>query len=105
MNIFRALPENAVAAPIQKANPARHREPERLIALDRYNVLDTGPELAFDPIVDIGVRASGAPTGLLARVARDRQWFKARRGIDLRETAREIGLCAHTILEDRVLVI
>jgi PAS domain S-box-containing protein len=94
-----------VAAPTQKANTARHREPERLIALDRYKVLDTGPELAFDRIVDIAVRAFQAPIGLLALVDRDRQWFKARRGIDLRETAREIGLCAHTILEDRVLVI
>lgn len=42
---------------------------------------------------------------MISLVAEDRQWFKAKVGISLTETARDISFCAHAILNDDLLVI
>jgi PAS domain S-box-containing protein len=42
---------------------------------------------------------------LISLVDRDRQWFKARVGVGLAETRRDIAFCAHAIAGDGVLVV
>ncbi|MBU8540943.1 PAS domain S-box protein [Falsiroseomonas tokyonensis] len=68
-------------------------EAERLAALRRYDVLDTSPEAAFDRIVRLARQFFEVPIALISFVDADRQWFKARIGMELSETPRAIAFC------------
>ena len=86
------------------AKPAN--EAERLQALQRYRILDTPPEAAFDDLVMIAAAICGMPMGSVSLIDVDRQWFKARLGLDDPQTSRDVAFCAHAILEpDRMLVV
>lgn len=73
-------------------------EPARLAALRAYDVLDTDSEAAFDEIVQLASEICDAPMSLISLVDSDRQWFKARKGLDDAETSLEKSVCAHGIL-------
>lgn len=75
----------------------RSAEKRRLSALADYEILDTAPEEGFDDIVAIASQICGAPIAMISLVDSHRQWFKAARGMDVGETAREVAFCAHTI--------
>jgi len=85
--------------------PPLESEPERLAALERYAVLDTPPETAFDDLALLASQICGTPVALVSLVDATRQWFKARVNFDRAETAREIAFCAHAILGRDVLVV
>ncbi|HTV02467.1 MAG TPA: GAF domain-containing protein, partial [Luteitalea sp.] len=88
------------------APPLPVDEPTRLQALERYDVLDSPPEDAFDDLTAIAAQVCGYPIALLSLIDRDRQWFKSRYGIDgMRETARRNAFCAHAILQQDVFEI
>lgn len=72
-------------------------EPGRLAALGRYDILDTAAEDEFDQIVQLVQQVFGMPMAAVTLVDADRQWFKARRGLGVAETPREIAFCHHTI--------
>ena len=72
---------------------------ERLRALRELLILDTPPEQRFDRIVEFAASEFDVPIALLTLVDRDRQWFKARVGLDACETSREISFCGHAILQ------
>lgn len=82
-----------------------HGESERLDALYRYNVLDTGPEEAFDRITRLAKNALQMPMVIVSFVAEDRQWFKAKQGLEAKETCRDISFCHHTIGGVRPLIV
>ena len=77
--------------------PIPSNETARLAALQRYAVLDTGPEEAFEDIVALARFICGTPISLLALVDTDRAWFKARSGIAIPYTPREQSFCAHAL--------
>ena len=56
-------------------------ETERLAALQRYHILDTEPERAFDDLAMLASHICGTPMALITMVDADRQWFKSRIGI------------------------
>jgi signal transduction histidine kinase len=85
--------------------PAPPEEAGRLLALQRYQILDSPPEPAFDHLVELAADLFDAPIALISFVDRDRDWFKARRGFDLPEIGRDVGFCAFAILSDRVTVV
>ncbi len=68
-------------------------------------MLDTSPEAAFDDITQLVARLCDVPIALVSLVDTDRQWFKSRVGLDSTQTAREMVFCAHTILENKPLVV
>jgi diguanylate cyclase (GGDEF)-like protein/PAS domain S-box-containing protein len=80
-------------------------EHARLAALRRYNVLDSVPEEAFDRIVRIVRDVFDVPTAVVSLVDADRQWFKARVGLDAAETPRDIAFCAHAILKPTPMLV
>ena len=80
-------------------------EPQRLAALRRFQILDTPPEDEFDALVGLVLRICGVPMAMISLVDEDRQWFKAKAGVALDETPREIAFCAHTILGQEPLLV
>ena len=80
-------------------------EEQRLAALKRFGVLDTPPEAAFDELTALAAHLCGAPMALVSLVDERRQWFKARLGMDLCETTREVSFCAHALSGPEPLVV
>lgn len=78
---------------------------DRLAELERYRILDTLPERAYDDIVKLAAAICDAPIALVSLVDEKRQWFKARVGIDAEQTAKEHAFCAHAIKQDELMVV
>src|SRR6187402_1392644 len=79
-------------------------EAARLATLHDLRLLDTDPEAGFDDIVALACAITGAPTALISLVDTERQWFKARIGLDVCETPRSVAFCDHAIRGRDVLV-
>lgn len=62
-------------------------------ALDRYRILDSLPESAYDDIVRVAAAVCDTPVALVSMIDRDRQWFKARIGLDDSQTPRDVAVC------------
>jgi PAS domain S-box-containing protein len=80
-------------------------EADRLAALDRYDILDTDREAAFDDIVELASVIFEAPIAVVNLVADGRQWFKAELGIGARELPLDVSICRHAILQRGVFVV
>lgn len=87
------------------AAPVPDGESDRLAALYLLLILDTPPEQRFDKIVGFAAGEFDAPIVLISLIDTNRQWFKARVGADVCETARDISFCGHAILKPEVMVV
>ena len=85
--------------------PLPKNEAERLQALQQYAILDTFPEQEFDDLARLAALICGTPIALVSFVDAKRQWFKARIGLDVSETSRDVSFCGHAILQPDLLVI
>lgn len=61
----------------------------RLADLYQYNILNTPEEEEFDHLVKLGSRICNAPISLISLIDAQRQWFKARVGMNEEETPRD----------------
>lgn len=77
----------------------------RLEALRQCEILDTAPEQHFDDLAKLAARLCQAPVAIVNLVDRDRMWFKAAVGLQIRQVPREGSICGHAILQDEPLVI
>src|ERR1700692_3256506 len=80
-------------------------EESRVAALEKYAILDTDPELAFDDLTLLASFVCKTPIALISLIDEDRQWFKARVGISAKETSRDIAFCSTAIQQADVLVV
>jgi GAF domain-containing protein len=81
-------------------------EQERLEAVERYDVLDTPPDGAFDRITRLASVVLDMPISIVSLVDHDRIWFKSTQGLDrVTQIDREPGLCASAILSDEAWVV
>lgn len=80
-------------------------ESARMRALRDYAVLDTPPEPDFDDIATLAAQICDMPIALITLIDGERQWFKAKVGMDLSETPREVAFCAHAINRPRELLV
>jgi GAF domain-containing protein len=88
-----------------KTAPLPPNEKERLAALHALLILDTPPEERFDRIAEFAAREFDAPIALISLIDENRQWFKAKVGIDVCETSRDLAFCAHALLSTEPLII
>lgn len=88
-----------------KVAPLPEDEADRLAALRALDVLDTPAEPALDDIVKIVSELCKVPIALISLVDAERQWFKAKVGIDAAETSRDLAFCAHAILQPDLFVV
>ena len=75
------------------------REDERLRAIYNLKLSEGGSEPTFQDVVEIARTVSGLKTAFISIVEEDRQWFKARVGLEATETPREVSFCSHAILK------
>ncbi len=76
-------------------------ESARLGAVQRYDILDTPPDGAFDRVAALAARWFGTPIATVSIVDADRIWFKATHGLDgVTQIGRDPGLCASAIGQD-----
>lgn len=65
-----------------------HNEAERLKALRNLDIVGSSPEPHFDAICRTATRLFGLPIALVSLVEENRQWFKAKCGLDAEGTSR-----------------
>jgi hypothetical protein len=80
-------------------------ETGRLAALDRLEILDSGPEPAFDDLALLASQVCGAPFAAIAFVDRDREWFKSKVGISESSFPRLVALCGDAVRGREVAVV
>lgn len=86
-------------------HPIPKDEEKRLAALERYRIMDTGSEQAFDDFAQIASLICNTPIALITLLDSTRQWFKARKGLEVEETPREHAFCSYTILTTETMVV
>jgi len=85
--------------------PIPGNEEERLEVLRSLQVLDTPPEERFDNIVKLAARVFDVPIAYISLVDFDRQFFKAKTGMNDTGSPRSISFCGHAILQADLFVI
>ncbi len=85
--------------------PVSTNEARRLKILWQYDVLDTVPEEIFDDLTELAARICEAPIALISLVDEKRQWFKAKVGVTIKETSRDVSFCAYAITQENLFIV
>lgn len=80
-------------------------ESARLLKLAEYQLLDTPPEPAFDALAELAAEVARAPIALISLTDRDREWFKARVGLERCEVPRPFAFCAQVVASELPLFV
>jgi PAS domain S-box-containing protein len=76
-------------------NPSNEAYRQRV--LDSYSISYTEFDREYDDITLIASQICNTPIALISIIDRDKQWFKAARGLEIGETDRESSFCGHAI--------
>lgn len=80
--------------------------PERLLAVAQSGLIHSDPDPLFDELCQLAAETMDTPIALVTILDDQRQFFKARTGLDTQETPVEWSFCQHTLQHpDRVLVV
>ncbi|MGY2893527.1 diguanylate cyclase domain-containing protein [Deinococcus sp. UYEF24] len=85
--------------------PKPTEELRRLMALDRYDILDSGQEEVFDRIARLAARVLSVPMAAINFIDVDRHWSKSMVGFSDAELPRQLSFCALTVLNDEPTVL
>lgn len=97
--------KHSVSNPDMRIAELPVNEELRLQDLLSYEILDTTAEREFDELVELAGQICDCPISLIALIDSERQWFKARSGIELLESPRSTAFCAHALLSDEILLV
>jgi GAF domain-containing protein len=89
-----------MSTPIVSPNDAA-----RVSALQKYAILDSEPEQAFDDLTLLASYVCKTSMALISLIDEDRQWFKSKIGISATETSRDIAFCSTAIQQPDVFVV
>lgn len=70
-----------------------------------FGVMDSPASAPLDALVEATSHQFGAPICAVSLIDGNRQWMKAKVGIDIRETPREIAFCDHAIRQNDIFVV
>ncbi|MCW2650434.1 MAG: phosphoserine phosphatase RsbU/P [Mycobacterium sp.] len=88
------------------AQTADDAEAERLRAVERYAILDTPSDAAFDRIARVAARCFGTPMATVAIIDSDRVWFKAAYGLEgVQQIARDAEPWASPVVGEAPVVV
>lgn len=87
------------------ACPLPADEALRQRTLDDMNLVDTPAEHYLDTLVRLTQDLAHVDTVLISLIDQDRQWFKARIGLEASETTRSISFCGYAILGEGTLMV
>ncbi|WP_277979049.1 PAS domain S-box protein [Sphingomonas phyllosphaerae] len=93
-NVVRRALTDTPTDPLQQDEMS---ELDRLAALRRHDILDTPADRKFDRIVALVQNICRVPIALVSLVDVNRQWFKAKGGVSVDETALDTSVCAIAI--------
>ena len=85
--------------------PLPFDEPRRQRVLDETGMLDTPRHPNLDALTALAAERYGVPCANISLVDGERQWYASVVGPAMEENPRTIGFCAHTITQDRPLVV
>jgi len=92
--------------PAQDADdPALQEESQRLAALAATRLVDSPAEEVFDRLARLAAQTTDCPIALVTLLTAQRQWFKARVGIDIGETPRAWSFCSHALAAGGAFVV
>jgi light-regulated signal transduction histidine kinase (bacteriophytochrome)/putative methionine-R-sulfoxide reductase with GAF domain len=80
-------------------------EQSRLTALQQYQILDSESERSFDDLAQLAAQICQTPIALINLIADDRQWFKAKVGVDVAELPLELGICPECVISRKTLIV
>src|SRR5574343_514930 len=77
----------------------------RLKALEDYAIMDTPAERELDEVVELASKICGKPISLISLLDGQRQWFKAKVGLEVSETPIGIAFCKYAIEGNDVFIV
>ena len=77
--------------------PIPANEPQRIVSLRSYEILDSEPELEFDALARIAAYMFNAPIAVVAMMDSNRLWFKSKIGLEVPQLDRKIAFCSHAV--------
>ncbi|AOP35046.1 hybrid sensor histidine kinase/response regulator [Leptospira tipperaryensis] len=88
--------------PGKQLTPVPEDEEARIKALQSYQILDTVPEEKFDSLARLAAYICNSSIALISLIDTNRQWFKAKVGLEDGQTPRNISFCQYAILHDEL---
>jgi len=85
--------------------PVSAEEMKRIDTLLSYGILDTEFEDIYDRLTRLAAALLATPIAAISLIDRERQWFKSREGLEVRETPRDVAFCDHAIKQSDVFVV
>lgn len=78
---------------------------ERLLLLQQYQIMDMAAEKDFDDLVQLAATICDVPLAAISILDGSRQWFKAKKGLEITETAIEYSFCRYTMCQNSLFIV
>ncbi len=89
----------------KKIKTSQELEQKRIDALVSLKIMDTVPEESYERLVRLAIDLFHIPICFISFLNEERQWFKARQGLKLKQIPRRLSFCNVTIQKHEPLII